>query len=431
MALKTRQLTPTKKIAITSISEALPREHYQRCPQCDVLFSLPKMRSHQSAYCPRCQAKIRDGRDWSLTRLGAMAVTMLLLMPFAWGEPLLHIYLLGVRIDANVMQGIWQMTKQGDPITGAMVLFCVVGAPLILVTSIAYLGFGNILGMNLRPVLLMLERLKEWVMLDIYLVGIGVASIKVQDYAFIQPGVGLYAFIALVILSIVTLSHLNVEQLWDRFYPQRPARRAVEHLRVCLGCHFTGYPDPRGRCPRCHIPLRLRRNQSVQKCWAALLASMVFLLPANLLPISVIYVNGGRQEDTILSGIMSLASSNVAVAAVVFIASILVPFTKIIVMFTLLLSLHFKCEQGLRTRMQLLRLVTWIGRWSMLDLFVISLTMSLINRDQILAFTMGPAAFYFGAAVILTILAVEWLDSRLLWDAHESGNARFANRSAN
>ncbi|HCD7254087.1 TPA: membrane integrity lipid transport subunit YebS [Citrobacter farmeri] len=426
MALKTPQITPTKKIAIRSISEALPRAHYQRCPQCDLLFSLPKMRSHQSAYCPRCQAKICDGRDWSLTRLGAMAVTMLLLMPFAWGEPLLHIYLLGIRIDANVMQGIWQMTRQGDPITAAMVLFCVAGAPLILVTSIAYLWFGNILGMNLRPVLLMLEKLKEWVMLDIYLVGIGVASIKVQDYAFLQPGVGLYAFIALVILSILTLSHLNIEQLWERFYPQRPAKRPDEQLRICLGCHFTGYPDPRGRCPRCHIPLRVRRNQSIQKCWAALLASIVLLLPANLMPISVIYVNGGRQEDTIMSGILSLANSNVAVAAVVFIASILVPFTKVIVMFTLLLSIQFKCEQGLRTRMQLLRLVTWIGRWSMLDLFVIALTMSLINRDQILAFTMGPAAFYFGSAVILTILAVEWLDSRLLWDAHESGNARFA-----
>lgn len=425
MALKTPQITPTKKIAIRSISEALPRAHYQRCPQCDLLFSLPKMRSHQSAYCPRCQAKIRDGRDWSLTRLGAMAVTMLLLMPFAWGEPLLHIYLLGIRIDANVMQGIWQMTRQGDPITAAMVLFCVAGAPLILVTSIAYLWFGNILGMNLRPVLLMLEKLKEWVMLDIYLVGIGVASIKVQDYAFLQPGVGLYAFIALVILSILTLSHLNIEQLWERFYPQRPAKRPDEQLRICLGCHFTGYPDPRGRCPRCHIPLRVRRNQSIQKCWAALLASIVLLLPANLMPISVIYVNGGRQEDTIMSGILSLANSNVAVAAVVFIASILVPFTKVIVLFTLLVSIQFKCEQGLRTRIILLRLITWIGRWSMLDLFVISLTMSLINRDQLLAFTMGPAAVYFGAAVILTILAVEWLDSRLLWDAHESGNARF------
>lgn len=77
-----------------------------------------------------------------------------------------------MRIDANVLQGIWQMTRQGDPITAAMVLFCTVGAP-VLVAAIAYLWFGNILGMNLRPVLLMLDKLKEWVMLDIYLVGVG------------------------------------------------------------------------------------------------------------------------------------------------------------------------------------------------------------------------------------------------------------------
>ncbi|VTP69390.1 Inner membrane protein yebS [Leclercia adecarboxylata] len=181
------------------------------------------MKSHQSAFCPRCNAKIRDGRDWSLTRLAAMAVTMMLLMPFAWSEPLLSLHLLGVRIDANLLQGIWQMTRQGAPLTASMVLFCTVGAPVVLVAAIAYLWFGNILGMNLRPVLLMLERLKEWVMLDIYLVGIVVASIKVQDYAWLQPGSGLFAFIALVILSILTMIHLNVEQLWERFYPQRPA----------------------------------------------------------------------------------------------------------------------------------------------------------------------------------------------------------------
>ena len=411
---------------VYSVSAPVEHAHYQRCPQCDLLFRLPVLKKNQSAWCPRCNAKVRDGRDWSLTRLGSMAIAMLLLMPFAWSEPLLRLHLLGVRIDANVLQGIWQMTGQGDPLTAAMVLFCAVVAPVLLVASIAYLWLGNVLGMNLRPILLMLERLKEWVMLDIYLVGVGVASIKVQDYAFLQPGIGLFAFISLVLLSILTLIHLNVEQLWERFYPQRPATRPDENLRVCLGCHYTGLPDARGRCPRCHIPLRLRRNNSLQKCWAALIASLVFLIPANMLPISIIYVNGGRQEDTILSGIISLAHSNVGVAAIVFIASILVPFTKVVVMFTLLISIHFKCEQGLRTRILLLRFVTWIGRWSMLDLFVISLMMSLINRDQLLAFTMGPAAFYFGSAVILTILAVEWLDSRLLWDAHESGNPRFA-----
>lgn len=426
MALQTPRLTPDKKIAVHAIGDPLPREHYQRCPQCDTLFMLPKMKSHQSAWCPCCNAKIRDGRDWSLTRLGAMTCAMLLLMPFAWSEPLLRLWLLGVRIDANLLQGIWQITRLGDPVTAAMVLFCTVAAPLVLVLAIAYLWLGNILGMNLRPVLLLLDKLKEWVMLDIYLVGIAVASIKVQDYAFLQPGVGLFAFICLTILSVLTLIHLNVEQLWERFYPQRPARRPHENLRVCLGCHFTGFADSRGRCPRCHIPLRERRRHSLQKSWAALLASLVLLFPANLMPISVIYVNGTRQEDTIMTGIMSLANSNVAVAAVAFFASILVPFTKVIVLFTLLTSIHFKCEQGLRARMLLLRAVTWIGRWSMLDLFVIALTMSLINRDQLLTFTMGPAAFYFGSAVILTILAVEWLDSRLLWDAHESGNARYA-----
>lgn len=71
-------------------------------------------------------------------------------------------------------------------------------------------------------------------------------------------------FVALVILTTVTLSHLNVEELWERFYPQRPATRRDEKLRVCLGCHFTGYPDQRGRCPRCHIPLLLRRRHSLQ-----------------------------------------------------------------------------------------------------------------------------------------------------------------------
>lgn len=425
MALKPKGMTTGQPLIIHTIGNSLPRARYQRCQECDTLFLLPTVKSNQNAFCPRCHAKVHNGRDWSLTRLGVMAVMMLILMPIAWNEPVLHFWLLGSHIEASMLQGIWQMARQGDPITAAMVLFCAAGAPVTLVVAILWLWLGGALGANLRPVLLMLHRLKEWVMLDIYLIGIGVASIKVKEYAWLQPGIGLYAFILLTLLSILTLIHLNVDELWERFYPQRAARHHAEALRVCLGCHFTGLADKHGRCPRCHTPLYFRRPQSLQKSWAALIASLILLLPANLLPISVIYVNGARQEDTILSGIISLASSNIAVAGVVFIASILVPFTKVIVMITLLLSIHFKCEQGLKTRILLLRFVTWIGRWSMLDLFVISLTMTLVNRDQLLAFTMGPAAFYFGAAVILTILAVEWLDSRLLWDAHESGNARF------
>ncbi|MGL5701326.1 MAG: paraquat-inducible protein A, partial [Kluyvera sp.] len=143
MALKTSHITPTKKIRIQTVSTPLPGAHYQRCPQCDMLFRLPVVKSSQCAYCPRCNAKVRDGRDWSLTRLGAMAIAMLLLMPFAWSEPLLRLHLLGVRIDADLLQGIWQMTDRGDPITAAMVFFCTVAAPAVLVIAIAYLWLGN------------------------------------------------------------------------------------------------------------------------------------------------------------------------------------------------------------------------------------------------------------------------------------------------
>lgn len=403
---------------------------YQRCPECDALFLLPQVKATQNAYCPCCDAKVHNGRDWSLTRLGAMAIAMLLLMPIAFTAPLLSIYMLGAHIDASLWQGIWQMATQGDAITAAIVMFCLLAAPVILVCAIVSLGLGHLFGINLRPVLLMLSRLKGWVMLDIYLIGIGITCIKVSDYALIEPGRGLLAFIALVLLSLLTLIHLNVEQLWQRFYPRRIGHVNTTQLRICLGCHFTTPPDEYGRCPRCHVPLRYRQRHSLQKTWAALIAAFIFLLPANLLPISILYVNGVRQEDTILSGIISLANSNIAIAVVVFIASILVPFTKIIVLVTLLLSLHLDCGPGLKMRMKLLRFVTWIGRWSMLDLFVIALMMTLINRDLLLAFTMGPAAVYFAAAVILTLLAVEWLDSRLLWDGHASGNTRFANGSS-
>ncbi|WFN57515.1 membrane integrity lipid transport subunit YebS [Dickeya lacustris] len=398
-----------------------PLLRQRRCPHCDAPFTLPELKRHQHGYCPRCEAPIASGRDWSITRLAAMAMAILLLMPFAYTEPLINIQLFGVSISASLLEGIWQITRQGHPLTASMVAFCTIGAPLTLVTALLYLFFAPRIGMNLRPALLLFARLKEWVMLDVYLVGMAVSAIKVREFSEVIAGQGLIAFLLLMVLSLLTLIHLNPEQLWQRFYPQRPLRSLPAQACVCLSCHFTQVPDPRGRCQRCHVPLTARRPYSLQKSWSALLAAVILLIPANLLPISIIYVNGVRREDTILSGIVSLASGNVPVAVIVFIASILVPFCKVLVTASLLLSIHMQAQRGLLIRMRLLRAMRWVGRWSMLDLFVIALTMSLVNRDQLLAFTMGPAAFYFGAAVILTILSVEWLDSRLMWDANRRG----------
>ena len=106
----------------------LSKACHQRCCECDLLFVLPPLSGNQAAYCPRCNAKVVSGRDWSMTRLTAMAIAMLLLMPFAFTEPLISIRLLGTRIDASLLEGIWQMSRQGDPLTASMVAFCTLGA---------------------------------------------------------------------------------------------------------------------------------------------------------------------------------------------------------------------------------------------------------------------------------------------------------------
>lgn len=410
---------------ITALVPINAYKDLERCSECDQVFRRPILAANQVAYCPRCMAKIDTGRDWSFSRICCLACMMLCLMPLAWTLPLIKIRLLGMTISANLLSGIMQMVNQGDIITAAMVAFCAIGAPLAMVLGIIYLAIGHRFGLNLRPVLLMLDRAKEWIMFDIYLLGIIVASIKVKDYADLFLGYGLLAFVALTLLYVVFIIHLDVKRLWRKFYPQPRQYLGPTDVNACMYCHFSGKPDHSGRCPRCHVKMTDRYPKSLQKSWAALLSSIILLFPANLMPISIIYLSGSRHDDTIFSGIISLASGNLPVALVVFTASILVPIGKVVALLTLLISIHVKSQRGLNFRIRLLRAVRWIGRWSMLDLFVISLTMSLVDRDQLLSFTMGPAALYFGSAVFLTILSAEWLDSRLLWDAHATGKTEY------
>ncbi len=144
------------------------------------------------------------------------------------------------------------------------------------------------------------------------------------------------------------------------------------------------------------------------------------LIPANLLPISYIYLNGVPSGDTLISGVISfIGMGSYFVAFVVFTASIFVPLSKIIAMIYLLISVQRQKTDNIHRKMKLLHLVHFVGRWSMLDLFVLSLMMSLVTRGQLINFSVGPAAFYFGVAVFMTMIAAEQFDSRLLWKLYD------------
>lgn len=399
-----------------------------RCIECDATVSVRRPQEGEYAQCPRCHHKLQSGSHWSLKRCSLIALSILILMPFALGYPLLSLDLLGTKIDASVWKGIWKMAVEGYSYTAFMIFICAVLMPVSFAILVIMLQLSKLLKIKPRNVLLFVGYIKPWVMFDVYLVALGVTMFKVREYATLEVEVYLIAFVFTALLTTLLFIKINLDDLWHDFYPdQKPVTKSDKPLELCTACDYTFLKEDqeydhchRAICPRCASLIEIPESVKLQRVWATLIAGIIMLFPANLLPISGVYLTGNLSQDTLMSGVMSFISmGSYFVAFVVFFASIFVPVSKILIMLYLLASVHFKWRHSIKWQMRLLHIVHFVGRWSMLDLFVLALMMSLVTRGQIINFTVGPAAFYFGAAVFLTMISTSQFDSRLIWKIYD------------
>ena len=399
-----------------------------RCIECDATVSVRRPQEGEYAQCPRCHHKLQSGSRWSLKRCSLIALSILILMPFALGYPLLSLDLLGTKIDASVWKGIWKMAVEGYSYTAFMIFICAVLMPVSFAILVIMLQLSKLLKIKPRNVLLFVGYIKPWVMFDVYLVALGVTMFKVREYATLEVDVYLIAFVFTALLTTLLFININLDDLWHDFYPeQKPVTKSDKPLELCTACDYTFLKEDqeydhrhRAICPRCASLIEIPESVKLQRVWATLVAGIIMLFPANLLPISGVYLTGSLSQDTLMSGVMSFISmGSYFVAFVVFFASIFVPVSKILIMLYLLASVHFKWRHSIKWQMRLLHIIHFVGRWSMLDLFVLALMMSLVTRGQIINFTVGPAAFYFGAAVFLTMISTSQFDSRLIWKIYD------------
>ncbi|SEG86029.1 paraquat-inducible protein A [Marinobacterium lutimaris] len=195
-----------------------------------------------------------------------------------------------------------------------------------------------------------------------------------------------------------------------------------------IRCHDCGALWPlqqeHTHCPRCQAMLHARTPDSLKRTWALLLTATLLLLPANLLPIMRVTTLGQGEPSTIFGGVMQLAHHGLwGIAFVVLAASILIPVGKIIALCTLLLTIQRGWTTNMQQKMVMFRVVHWIGRWSMLDIFVVGILVALVQFGN-LAYIDGQAgAIAFAGVVIFTMLAAGTLDTRLIWDRHLQENA--------
>jgi len=197
-------------------------------------------------------------------------------------------------------------------------------------------------------------------------------------------------------------------------------------LLACETCGLLSRPvhvaQP-GHCPRCGAHLEWRRHQSIQYTWALIIAAAICYVPANLLPVLNTATLVSSEPDTIMSGVIFLyESGSWPLALIVLIASVMIPLGKLIALAYLLISVQRRSIKSNRERTRLYRLVDLIGRWSMLDVFVDTFIVALVQLAPLMYVQPGAGVPFFMAVVILTMLAAESFDSRLIWDASKTSD---------
>jgi len=195
-------------------------------------------------------------------------------------------------------------------------------------------------------------------------------------------------------------------------------------LQSCHGCGLLSRPAPGhegGRCPRCDENLEFRKPDSLNRTLAYLIAASICYLPANLLPVMKTTTAGGSESDTILQGVVLLWSpTGWPLSLIVLFASIMIPSAKILALLYLVFTVKRGSIKNNAQRVRLYRMVEIIGRWSMVDVFVDTFTVALIQLQPLMLVQPGPGLLFFAAVVVLTMLAVESFDPRLIWDSADA-----------
>ena len=199
----------------------------------------------------------------------------------------------------------------------------------------------------------------------------------------------------------------------------------AQGVQGCPVCTLV-LPVGTAHCPRCgahgHAPdAPSAWNQSMQKTWAWLITSVMLYLPANFLPIMYTNKWGNERESTIIGGVITLwHHGSYPIATVIFVASVLVPVGKILILIWLCLSVQLRHTSSLQHKTKMYRITEFVGRWSMVDVFVVAILVALIQLGKIMTVLPGPAALAFAGMVFTTMLAAGSFDPRLLWSHRQS-----------
>ncbi len=411
-----------------NLGEDLREEDLRECAHCGLICSVPVTPTILRADCPRCGQGLPAPRGRSFELALACAVAGAAFFLFAAVAPFLEISSYGHFRLARLETGPEELVAQGWYFIGIMVLLVTVVAPgtrlTIVIATLFGVGRQWVPRSLLREIFRWYEPLRPWAMVDVYLLGFLVAYSRLVSLAQVRLDTALFALAGLMLCVAATDTFLDSEAVWRTIDDGRSRSRTCQtatapgaRLIGCQSCGLINRALPGDVCRRCSIALEDRKPASIARSWAFVIAALILYIPSNLFPVMTISNLVHTQEYTIMGGVFELFESGLwPLGVLVFIASITIPITKLLALMYMLVATQFGSGEHLLGRTVAFRVVDFIGRWSMIDVFMLSILVALVRFgifDQVQA---EFGATCFASVVILTMFAAAAFDPRLMWD---------------
>ena len=416
----------------------MPRKDLIKCHECDLLQVNPTLPTGGAALCNRCGATLHRDRPDSLNRTLALTLAGIVLFIVANSFPFLSFQMQGQITETTLFTGIRDLYLGGMWELAAVVFFTSILAPgiqlVLLLVVLLPLALMKRLPPGFGRLFRWVKTLTPWGMMDVFMLGILVSVVKLSDMATIVPGTSLFAFVVLILVLAAAQASLDPDIVWGRIPVSDAIWQSIRSSGLLLSCHIcdltlaqSAADHHRGHhyCPRCGEILHRRKPRSIQRTWALVIAAAIFYVPANLFPIMSVTSLGNTQSDTILSGVIFLLHHGMwPLALIVFVASVFVPLVKLLILIYLLVSVQMRSTWNPRDRTRLYRITEAIGRWSMVDIYVVTILVALVRLGNLASIQAEAGAVFFGAVVVITMFAAMSFDPRLIWDAMEQGHDR-------
>ena len=422
--------------------DAAPAPSLHECQGCGIFQYVPALHAGMAARCVRCDRILRRGHRDPLGHGAALTVAALVLMTVVATMSMMTVSTIGISHRADLLAGPIELVRRGLWELAIPVLFTTVVAPFALLGGLLYVLVMLRLPQpprHLRLVYRTVLWLAPWSMIEVFLLGSFVAYTKLQDLVQITVGPALIALGVLTFVMTWLGSEMSAPAVWDEMQrtgaagpPPLPDGVPQEVPADPVGCHACGYVQPRphddhGGCLRCGATLHHRKPDSIARTLALCIGALILYVPANYYPVLTVMQLGAGAPSTILGGVVELVDARMwPLAALVFTASVAVPVLKLGALLFMLACTQIGAAGWLRERTKLYRFVLGIGRWSMVDIFMESLLGALVQFGRVVTIEPGAGALAFCAVVILTMLAAESFDPRLMWDAAEAARHRSA-----